>query len=69
MVGIAAALIGEVLTGQGALAQLGYELHESIFDGEHGCRLPARLAPTIMPSGSAAQLPSWQPCFACFTWS
>ncbi|KAL4457873.1 hypothetical protein ABPG75_012738 [Micractinium tetrahymenae] len=34
MLGIAAALIGEVITGLGPLAQLGYELHESVFDVE-----------------------------------
>ncbi|KAL4424977.1 hypothetical protein ABPG77_002862 [Micractinium sp. CCAP 211/92] len=34
MLGIAAALFGEILTGLGPLAQLGYELHESVFDVE-----------------------------------
>lgn len=34
MLGVASALIGEVLTGSGPLAQLGYEFKESIFDVE-----------------------------------
>jgi hypothetical protein len=34
MVGVAAALVGEVLTGSGPLAQLGYEFHESVADVE-----------------------------------
>lgn len=34
MLGVAAALFGEILTGLGPLAQLGYELHESVFDVE-----------------------------------
>jgi photosystem II protein len=34
MLGVAFAIVGEVLTGNGPLAQLGYELHESVFDVE-----------------------------------
>ncbi|KAI7838596.1 hypothetical protein COHA_007604 [Chlorella ohadii] len=34
MLGVAFAIVGEILTGAGPLAQLGYELHESVFDVE-----------------------------------
>ncbi|KAI7838597.1 hypothetical protein COHA_007605 [Chlorella ohadii] len=34
MLGVAIAIVGEILTGAGPLAQLGYELHESVFDVE-----------------------------------
>ena len=55
MLGVVASIVGELFTGKGALAQLGYEFHESLLDveGEIAFVILLMLAGALLPTGGA----------------